>query len=134
MKTNLDNLFKTNKGYEDEGVKMILAPGVSFTVARYHAKSKLLKEVMMKETKPYIHQINKGTLPEDKALEISVRIFVKGCVRGWEGIVIDGKEEEYSEEKCISLLVNRPDLFETLQAHASNLSNYLEETEELGNS
>ena len=88
MKTNLDSTFKTNKTYEQEGVDFVIRPEdkeknipeTSFRVRRFNAQNPRVKAAMAAYYKPYARLIELGTLPDEKANEIAIRLFIDICL------------------------------------------------------
>lgn len=132
MKTNLDEIFKTDETMESEGIWFLIREGVGFRVKRFGGHNSMpVKKALARYYKPYTHQIEKGTLDVKKEREILTRVFVESCVTDWKGIEIDGQEKPFSVADCVSLFTSRPDLADTIQSYASDMANY---KETLGNS
>lgn len=132
MKSNLDGLFKTDKKQESEGIWFELLDGVKFKLKRFGGMNNTsAKAAVAKYHKPYAAVIASGSLPDEKALEISVKVFVEGCMLDWEGVEIDGKKVDFSFDDAVKLLVSLPELAQALIEHASDKDNY---RVELGNS
>ena len=131
MKTNLDNLYKTDKGYETEGIWLEISEGVGFKVKRFGGfNASSVKQSLAKYYKPYSKQIEAGTLPESKEAEISTKVFVDSCVLDWKGIEIDGEVKEFSKDLCIKFLLELPELSKVLVDYATDKNNF---KESLGN-
>jgi hypothetical protein len=132
MKTNLDKLFKGSESFETEGIWMDLSDKTGFLVRRFGGlNSPKVKAALAKHFKPYSRQIDAGTLDDKKEKEITAKVFIESCLVDWKGVEIDGKEVPYSQEAALKLLISLPDLFQSLQNHAIDASNY---REDLGNS
>lgn len=132
IKSNLDNIFKTDKKQESEGIWFEIQDGIKFKVKRFGGMNNPgAKAALAKYHKPYAAVIASGTLPEEKNLEISVKVFIEACMLDWEGVEIDGKKVEFSFNNAVALLVSLPELAQALIQHASDKDNY---KVELGNS
>jgi len=130
MKTNLDGLFKTDKAQEQEGVVFQLGE-TTFTMKRFGGfNSPLVRKAMAKYHKPYAKQVEMGTLSFEKEQEIMAKVFVEGSLMGWSGLEVDGEMVDYSKEVAVKLLIELPDLMNTLVEYASNADHY---REDLGN-
>jgi len=132
MKTNLDELYKTNTNFEKDGIWLDISEKVGFLVSRFGgANSERVKLALAKYHKPYSRLIEKGTLPIEKETELTIKAFVEACLIDWKGVEIDGKETPFSKEVAIEFFKGLPDLLDELVSQASNSSNY---KIELGNS
>lgn len=132
MKTNLDSLFKNDKGLEENGIWFEIQEGVGFKIKRFGGfNSQSIKSALAKHYKPYAKMIESGTFPLDKEREITLKVFSNACITDWKGIEIDGKLAEFSQEACLNLLMSLPELADALVKYASDSQNY---REELGNS
>jgi hypothetical protein len=132
MKSNLDKFFKNSAELEENGVWFDVSDGVGFLCRRFGGyNSEKVKKSLAKHYKPYAKQIELGTFPREKQLEIMFRVFVESCVIDWKGVEIDGKQEPFSVEACVKLFCSLPDLGDTIVEHASKSDVF---REDLGNS
>ena len=132
METNLDKFYKTNKNLETEGIWFDIGEEISFKMKRFGGfNAASVKAASAKFYKPYATMIKNGTLPPEKEREVMVATFVSSSITDWKGVEIDGKEEVFDAKICTKLLLNLPDLADTLIEYASNFDNF---KEELGNS
>lgn len=132
MKSNLDKIFKSDKGLEKDGVWFSYTETTSFLIRRFGGfNSTKVKAALAKYYKPYARLIEMGTIPEEKEKEIMVKVFVESSIVSWKGIEIDGKEVEFSVDAAVKLLIHLPELSESLLEYASDSKNY---REDLGNS
>lgn len=132
VKSNLDGLFKTDKKQESEGIWFEIQDGIKFKVKRFGGmNNQSAKGALAEYHKPYAAVIASGTLPDEKNLEISVKVFVKACMVDWAGVQLDGKDVEFSFDNAVKLLTSLPELTQVLIQHASDKDNY---KVDLGNS
>lgn len=132
MKTNLDQLFKTNKDHEENGVKFAINDKTSFLVRRFVGTNPRVKAAMAAYYKPYARQMELGTLDEKKQQEIQRKLFVEICLVGWAGVEDEkGKEIPYTKDNALKVLEGLPDLFDTLWKHANDFASY---RDDVGNS
>lgn len=130
MKTNLHKKYKTNKHMEQNGVWLHVDSSVSFLVARWKDDSQQVRAAVLKNLQPVAQKL-KHMEPEE-ALKISVKTFVEGCVRDWKGVTDEqGNEIPFSQEACIELLIELPDVYKLIEAESVKMENY---RDELGNS
>lgn len=132
MKTNLDKFFKANTALEQDGVNFEIDENISFKVRRFGSSNSKIKAALATYYKPYIKQIELGTLPTEKSIEINAKVFVDTCLVSWRGVLDEtGNPIEFNKENALKLFKQLPDLFETLWKHANSFESY---KEELGNS
>jgi hypothetical protein len=140
MKTNLQSTFGTNKNLERDGVDFVVkpadpasgAPEVVFRLRRFYPGNPRVKAAMAQYYKPYARQIEMDTLPQEKSDELSMRLFIDVCLVSWSGVMNEtGAPIECNKDNALALFKSLPELFATLQKHASDFESY---KEELGNS
>jgi|AntRauTorcE11897_2_1112592.scaffolds.fasta_scaffold00704_9 hypothetical protein len=132
MKTNLDNIYKTDSSMEKDGIWFAITDETQFLVRRFGgANAQKVKQATAKYYKPFARQVENGTMSAEKEKEILVRSFVESCLVDWKGVEIDGEEQKFEKEKAIELFCNLPDLFESIYEYATATSSY---REDLGNS
>jgi hypothetical protein len=132
MKTNLDQFYKTDKALETQGIWFNISEECGFLMRRFGGfNSTEVKKAMAKYYKPFSKMIKAGTLPADKENLVMVKTFVEASMIDWRGVEIDGEEVDYSFDAAVKLLVELPQLAETLIEYASSYESF---KEELGNS
>jgi hypothetical protein len=132
MKTNLDSAFKTDTTLETDGIWFEIQDGVKFKCRRFGGmNTQKVKASSSKYFKPFLKQIELGTLSEEKSREITIKSFVESCLVDWSGVEIDGQVAPFSVESAYKLLIELPALAETLIKYSSEMNPY---KEELGNS
>ena len=131
MKTNLDKLFKNDKGLEESGIWLKLSEETGFLVRRFGGyNSQKVKSALAKHYKPYARLVENGTLDPIKEKEIMIKVFVESCLIDWKGVEIDGVETPFSMEIAVKFFTALPELSETIVNYASDSKNY---REDLGN-
>lgn len=132
MKSNLDKLYKTDSNLEKDGIWFDIDENVGFKIKRLGGKNSTeVKKAHAKHYKPFARQIKTGTLSSEKELEISIKTFVESSVVDWKGIEIDAEPKEFSKEQCEKLLIQLPELANTLIEYATSYEYF---KEDLGNS
>ena len=139
QKTNLDQLFKTDKKMEEDGIDFVIREKneekkeaeLSFRVRHFAATNPRVKAAMAGHYKPYARQIELNTLDQEKGDEIQAKIFIDTCLVSWKGVEIDGKEAECNKDNALILFKRLTALFKALWEHANDFENY---REDLGNS
>lgn len=139
MKSNLDSLFKTDKGQELSGVWFLVTETAGFLVKRWGgANSKEIQKKLAKYYKPHARLIESGAMEEATARKILLKVFVESCIMDWKGIEIDGEIRKFDKTLVVDFLMELPDLADALIQYAGDISNFKEEDseglEEMGNS
>lgn len=125
MKTNLNSIYGTSSKLEKEGVWFDVSEGVGFLIARFDLESTTARALYNTHMKQYAPQIAAGTIDPKKEREVLTKIFVECSMIDWQGITgEDGKEIEFSKEAATKVLLELPDLADTLFAYARNFQNY----------
>ena len=73
MGTNLDKFFKANTELENEGVDFDIDDKISFKIRRFGSNNPRIKAALASYYKPYAKQVEMGTLPPEKSLEINIK-------------------------------------------------------------
>lgn len=131
MKTNLDQMFKTDSNLELEGVVFRINDAISFRVRAFTGSNPRIKAAQAAHFKPYARQMELGTLDQKKTDELAMKTFIDVCLVSWEGIEFDGQPVECTKENALELFKRLPKMFETLWSHANDFNNF---REDLGNS
>lgn len=129
MKSNLDSMFKLDETATKKGVWYNISEETGFLVRPFKPSNPNIKAAFDRNFKPYSTQIAHGKMSQEKERAIMTKIFVEACVEDWKGVEIDGAKAPFTKEACTTLLVKLPELFVTLQKHAEDRSNYLEDYE-----
>lgn len=132
--------YKTDERSEREGILLKLPGRGCFLLARAGGNNQKYKEMLRRLSRPYLRQINAGTLDPEIADEIAIKSFSRTVILHWYrkgdelpdnticGIDVtgpDGTPIPYSPDACQKLLTDLPDLFVDLQAYATDVSNFL---------
>lgn len=137
MKSNLDKFFKVDEKHAEDGVDFVIkeadseGPKISFRVRHFNMSNPRIKAARAVHFKPYVRQIELGTLDDAKQLEITAKVFIDVCLVSWEGVEIDGKPADCTKENALALFKSNPALFDALWRHSNDFQNY---KVELGNS
>jgi hypothetical protein len=132
MKTNLDKSYKTDKNLEKEGIWFDVSETAGFKIKRFGGmNSPSVKAASAKFYQPYAKLVSNGSLPMEKEREIMIKTFVASSIVDWKGIEVDGKETPFSFDACVAVLIELPELADSLVEYASAFKHY---REDLGNS
>ncbi len=99
------------------GVKLLIARAGN---TRFRASFKRL-------SRPFSKDIEKNTISETDGETILCQSLAEGVLRDWKGLMVNGKEIEYTTESAQSLLKNDPDCRAYVQEFSEDLDNYLKE-------
>lgn len=128
MPSNLYSAYETDKDLESgtgiwldfgEGIGRFLIYRAGGANQRYHnfMRSHILKK--------HGRAINANTIGEEKARRLWAEVYAKTVVIKWEGVKDrDGQDIPYSEERCVQLFMDLPELFNTIQREADNFANF----------
>jgi len=106
--SDLRKLYGTSSTLESEGVLTPdLGDGLRLKIARL--KNPKFRKMYQRLTKPYERQMRNGTLSPKIEEEIITKCLVDSVLLGWEKLVLDDKEQEYSKENALRILSD-PDL------------------------
>lgn len=94
--------FKVNNTAAEGGVWVEHDEETKFLIARLGNKK--FQNLFNKMMAPHQRQFSAGKLALDKQTEIMCRCMAKTILLGWDGLCMDGKALEYSEEKAYELL------------------------------
>lgn len=119
--------FETDKTKEKDGVPIEYAANTdgtipTFYIARIGGANSKYSLLIKKLTKQYKRQIQFDNLPEERIIDISIRAFAEGALRGWDNIQDrEGKQIVFSVENAIALFKALPDLFSDLLSQANDI-------------
>ncbi len=106
--------FKVNKDKAENGVDFQYAPTLMLRVARFNSPK--VQNYLRKKQKPFMRQINQGTMDEETSRDILRKVLARFCLLGWKGLIDDdGKAIPYSPEKAEELLRETDFLTEILE-------------------
>lgn len=122
-KKSAHDLFGTNKNLEAEKGVTLDYSVFQITILRAGGANKKYSKALNENMKPYRAAFERGDLDDETSEEILLKSFVQGVVLGWSGnIGRNGKKEEYSEEACIAVFKELPDLFDDVKKQANDKS------------
>lgn len=145
---SLTKQFATNKEAEIEGVEVTFSPNEdgtvpTFVVSRASRSNPRYLKALERLTKPHRRAIELKTLSREMSEDIFRQVFVDGNMMAWENVPLSdvtGEEKDtgyapFSRANAIALLTRLPDLYDELQAAASDASRFRNEIleEEAGN-
>ena len=128
MKQSLYNQFSTNGEKESNGVwqevlKLEDGRKVRFKLSRMGKSNKKYNKALNVATKPHKRAIQLETMNTELAEEIFMAVFIKTIVMDWENVVDqDGNDLEFNKANATKLFTDLPELYETLQEFANDIS------------
>lgn len=145
-KNFLYKTFEMDTDLEREGISVNFGT-VKFQLARAGGRNKAFKDTFSAKAKKHRTQLDQETLSDDVADRIMAESYAEAVILGWwtrlenengDPILDDNNKEQwvdeiadrngemvkYSREQCVQLLLDLPDLFQTLQSYATKSANY----------
>lgn len=121
------DLFGTDQNLEKDGI-VIDYGDFSLKIARSGGGNVNYKRLAAAKLKPYAHQLQTGTLDDDRARDLMLEIFVDSVLLDWKGVVDEkGKAIKYTRENAIKLFKDLPDLYADITEQANKTSNFRRE-------
>lgn len=119
--------YKTNPQTEVEGKVIDIDEHTSITIARFNNPA--FRRMQAAISEPYQKAIGRGKISDDTANKILSRCMAKHVIKGWTGLLLDGEEIPYSEEKALELLLDPTlaDFKEQILLESQRIENYREE-------
>lgn len=112
--------FNFDPRAEQDGVRVHVGSGLYITVGRIDSPK--YKESVRKHTGPYKFEIDRGTLAEDTAQELLVKVYAETILLGWENLQDDaGNEIKFSRAEAEKALRDNPAFFEIVKDAASRV-------------
>lgn len=117
------NDFSTNEDSEKKGV-VVNYGDYSLKIARAGGRNHSYTQALAKATKPHRRAIAAGHMKEAALRNILIPVYARYVLVGWEGVTdLSGENEiPYTPAKAEEFLKSLPDLFEEVQARASDIS------------
>jgi len=98
----------------------------TFFVARAGGENSRFSEAWNEVWKPFRDQQAAGTVPKETVRENTIKVFIHGCLRGWENVYDEGgKLLEYNEANALKLFGDLPELLNELQDRAARRDAFL---------
>lgn len=152
MSSFLYKTFETDTDLEREGI-LVNFGSVKFSLARAGGRNKAFRDLFNAKAKKHRVELDNETLSDEVADRIMAESYAEAVVLGWwtrkedeKGDPIldkkgeeqwddhivnrEGKKVKYSVDECVKLLLDLPDLFQTLQSYAQKAANFRKEFEE----
>jgi hypothetical protein len=127
---DLKKEYATNKKAEIEGVWKDFGNGCFIKIARIGNPE--YKKIFQKVTKAYQASARRGALSEDKANKLMIEVMSKAIILDWKEMYEGSQKIEHSQEECVRILTEYPDLFEQINEIANEMESFkLEQDEEL---
>jgi hypothetical protein len=127
---SLYKTFKVDANAEENGVPIQYPANEdgtipTFYVTRTARTNKRYLRAVETVMRPYRRELELEALPEKKAQELNLTIFVKGVLLGWQNVQDEaGNTLEFNEANAVKLLSDLPELYADLQTQSTRLSNF----------
>jgi len=119
--------YKTDPQLEEEGKEIQVDTDTTITIARFNNPA--FRKMQERISEPYQKAVGRGKITDETAGKILSRCMAKHIIKGWSGLMLDGVEILYSEEKCLELLLDPSlnDFKEQVLLESQRIENYREE-------
>ena len=125
---SLYSQFETNREIEKTGI--ILDYGfnskkqpIQIRIARAGGANERYSKLLELRTKPYRRQIQNETLDNAVAEKITKEVYAQTVVLGWNGVEDrDGNDMPFTQENCVKLFTDLPDLWSDVQSQSTRAS------------
>lgn len=117
-------IFGTDKAKETDGTWVNIAPDVSIKVRRAGPRNKAFSFEQSKMLRPFLRQIQFGTIDPTIMREINAKLFAKHIITDWKGVLVDGKPLKFTPEKFQEFALEYPDFLNVVVEAASDLQNF----------
>lgn len=130
---SLYKMFKTEEAIEKTGIRVTYGSNskgaeIAIHVGRAGGKNEAFQRVADHVLKPYRRQISGETIDPKQLRSLMMIVYARAVVKGWEGVEDEnGVAIPFTEENCVKLFEDLPDLFADVQANADQLSNFRKE-------
>lgn len=120
--------FETDREIEKTGI--VLDYGfnskkqpIQIRIARAGGANERYSKLLELRTKPYRRQIQNETLDNAVAEKITKEVYAQTVVLGWTGVEDrDGNEMPFTQENCVKLFTDLPDLWSDVQSQSTRAS------------
>lgn len=132
VKTNLDAVYKTDEKKTESGVWVedIGLPGIDFKLKRT-SNNPQYSEMSRRLLRPYRRQIANGKLDVEIQNKISNKVLAHTVIVDWKGIKDEnGEDIPFTAKNAIDLLTAYPDLADDIMTAASDIGNFLVDTDD----
>lgn len=133
---SLYSQFETDTAKEVEGIEVQYGPNKdktipTFRISRASKSNKSYSKQLEKATRPFRRQIDLGTMNNDTAENLFMKVFVNTILKGWQNVQNQkGEEIAFNEENAMKLFTDLPELYDDLQEKAKSASLFRDEAQE----
>lgn len=127
--TDLFKAYETNIDAEKNGVAIHpdFAPDITFMVARAGGANETFLKEGEKRFRPHRRAIEQGKLDTKEGTKLTMELFVDTQLKGWSGILDNGKDYPFNRDNAIALFTKLPDLHVELQRKAQAMQTFQRE-------
>jgi hypothetical protein len=123
---NVFEMFEMNSDSAKKGHEIDFGRGMKVWVARAGGTNEKFQRYHEMRMRPYKVQQNAGTMDEKLARGILADCYAHAIVTGWEGVIgRDGQEITFSKQAVKDLLLELPELFNTIMNDSMDRNNFL---------
>jgi len=125
---DLKKLFATDKDKEQEGTWVDFGDGIEIKIARIG--NPRYQEEFQNVSRPYKRQLRRGTLREEVAEKLLIKVVAKTIALDWKGLEEDGVQVPYSAENAERILTTYPDFRDEITELAKDISSFRAQEDE----
>lgn len=128
--------FKTNVALEKEGIWINYGENsagkpIRIRVARSGGSNMKYAKCMERLARPYRRQIQNETIEPEVLEDLLQKVYAETVVLGWEGVEDEqGREMAFTQENCLKLLKDLPELFRDIQEQTQRAALFREAVRE----
>lgn len=131
---DLRKKYGTDKQLETDGIDLHLGEDAYITVARAGGANARYETEMRRAHKANKRAVQMETLDNREAEKILKGVLARTVVLGWRGIVLDGKPLDFSQDNCLLLFEELPEVYRVVLDESQKLANFrAEEISDEGN-
>ena len=120
--------FETDREVEKTGIVLDYGMNskkrpIQIRIARAGGANERYSKLLELRTKPYRRQIQNETLDNAVAEKITKEVYAQTVVLGWNGVEDrDGNDMPFTQENCVKLFTDLPDLWSDVQSQSTRAS------------
>lgn len=119
--------YQTDKDLESiEGIWLEFPGNRRFHVLRAGGSNTRFVSAYQAALRPYRKQLQKRTMDPGLLDRLTLDVYARHVIKGWEGITSKGQEIPYTVQACIAFFSVVPEMFDEVMEQASDSSNFSE--------
>lgn len=128
--------YKTDPFLEEEGKDVVVDDTTTIKIARFNNPK--FRQMQARLSEPYQKAVGRGNISDENAGKILSKCMAAHIIKGWSGLMLDGKEVPYSSDKALEIMLDPTlkEFKEQVLQESQRIDNFREERleEDLKNS